>query len=297
MGDSHRRNMVARYGILFLFVGGLALAAVARPEVDTVQVVPETLVEEPSHQFEDGTEGDNLAEVVSERTTNCLCSTSNNGHNGHWRHCPIPGTLLEETRSVSIEDQLMQEYSLLTNPHIRKKKCLCYLNNRHIWLECPDNTPPPPPPSAEYADQLVPNADDSGEQVFRGSNAEVDVKNYCNSRSTCLGYYAAAGNAYWRGLHAGNRAHFWYTGNLNGMRVWKKTYVNSLVNMADDSGEKVFRGSNAEVAVKNYCNSKSTCLGYYAAAGNAYWRGLHAGSRRDFWYTGNLNGMRVWKKV
>jgi len=128
-------------------------------------------------------------------------------------------------------------------------------------------------------------------------HSEAQVKSYCDQTAACLGYYAAANNAYWRGLHAGHRVNFWYTGN-HGFTVRKKppppppTYVNSLVNNADDSGETVY---HSEAQVKSYCDQTAACLGYYAAANNAYWRGLHAGHRVNFWYTGN-HGFTVRKK-
>merc|ERR1712070_892894 len=45
-----------------------------------------------------------------------------------------------------------------------------------------------------------------------------------------------------------------------------------------------------------WCNAESTCLGYYHASRGDYWRGLKAGHRRNFWYTGN-HGFTVKKKV
>jgi len=148
-------------------------------------------------------------------------------------------------------------------------------------------------PGIPYVDSLVNNADDSGETVYY---SEKEVKSYCDQTAACLGYYAAANKAYWRGLHAGQRVNFWYTGN-HGFTVRKKppppTYVNSLVNNADDSGETVY---HSEAQVKSYCDQTAACLGYYAAANNAYWRGLHAGHRVNFWYTGN-HGFTVRKKT
>jgi len=70
-------------------------------------------------------------------------------------------------------------------------------------------------------------------------------------------------------------------------------YANSLVNHADDSGETVHY---SEADVKTYCDQTAACLGYYAPANKAYWRGLHAGQRANFWYTGN-HGFTVRKKA
>merc|ERR1712072_971832 len=53
------------------------------------------------------------------------------------------------------------------------------------------------------------------------------------------------------------------------------TYVDSLVDNADDSGETVY---HSEAQVKSYCDQTAACLGYYAAANNAYWRGLRRSS-------------------
>merc|ERR1711959_154734 len=75
---------------------------------------------------------------------------------------------------------------------------------------------------------------------------------------------------------------------------WQYTNVGrSAIQNADDSGLPV---KKSEAAVKSWCDATSTCLGYYAAANNAYWRGLKAGNRVNFWYTGN-HGFTVKKKV
>ena len=86
------------------------------------------------------------------------------------------------------------------------------------------------------------------------------------------------------------------SGELVQTNVASPTYIDvgaSAINHADDSGLPV---KYSQATIKSWCDATSTCLGYYAARNNAYWRGLKKGARINFWYTGN-HGFKVFKKA
>jgi len=184
----------------------------------------------------------------------------------------------------------------------RSRTWLAYKRNRGIGKDAGIVAPSNPAVSISYVDGLVNNANDNDERMF---DTESEMQEYCSLFTACLGYYRANGK--FRGLASmsSNRANFWRTRADIGITVRKKvstpvaaqSYIDAprsaALNNADDSREPVY---SSEAEAQSNCSQRTTCLGYYHNPANNKWRLLKAGSRVNFWYTGN-HQLTVRKKL
>merc|ERR1712166_343627 len=177
--------------------------------------------------------------------------------------------------------------------------------------------PAPAPPTGRRTKIAAPH-----QQCVSAPADENSCKQACNSQGFKGSWLVSTWNGFNRGcfitVTGGNKGNcHWnrYTGNLLPHAIYRQLcyagspapappapapsgvyYDNALVDKADDSGEPMFYN---EADVRFYCDQKATCLGFYSLKpprGNQYWRGLHAGSRVRFWYSGH-HGLIVQKKV